>query len=545
MAAHIVILSVALLLCLVGFIFVFEIQEGNLSSVTGPSKRRLTALWVLSSLELAFLFIWYLARNRFTWNPELTPALIGLILSVVGFLVVNRLAGTAADEGHAALSKLTRWSQLLFFLAVSGCLLYLLLRLPEPQAGTPRILGLTLVILTVSVAMAALVYFFVKDKPDSLANDDDPMPAITRRVLAFYLLLFGICLLTLLWRIGSIEFPNAGLKIETNIQIPPATTAAAPPTSSGNEGTASKEKHPALYQLLPQTTLGAAPIVYITAYGENFTPESKLRFNQQTQPTVFVDASRIQAQLDRATIDSMDPISVDVITKDQVTVPIAMTIKREHATDELLGLHLDLTRDLQLLLLAMLAGALGSFVHALKSFGDFVGNRTLTTSWFWWYITRPFLGAALAVIFYAVLRGGFMAGTPADAKSVSQFGVIAIGALVGMFADKASDKLAEIFDTLFKGADNRSGKLAAPIIDKLDPEMIASGSDAIDLRLIGDRLGTVKQVKFDNAVHPLGIVTEKQITVPLTKDELTSPRTIKVSVLGDNGESPTKDLQIT
>ena len=31
------------------------------------------------------------------------------------------------------------------------------------------------------------------------------------------------------------------------------------------------------------------------------------------------------------------------------------------------------------------------------------GNRTLTASWFWWYVTRPFLGMALALIFYAVV----------------------------------------------------------------------------------------------------------------------------------------------
>lgn len=139
-----------------------------------------------------------------------------------------------------------------------------------------------------------------------------------------------------------------------------------------------------------------------------------------------------------------------------------------------------------------------------------------------------------------------MAGTPADAKAVNQFGVIAIGALVGMFADKASDKLAEIFDTLFKGADNRGGKLAAPIIDRLDPATILHGSTAPgDLKINGDRLGTVTQVKFDNVVHPHGAVTEKEITVPLSAADVASQRTIKVSVVGNNGESPTKDLQIT
>jgi len=260
-----------------------------------------------------------------------------------------------------------------------------------------------------------------------------------------------------------------------------------------------------------------------------------------------VDKNRIQAQLDQSTIDALDPISVDVITKDATNVSgtFAMTVRKGRLPANLYIWQPQLTRELQLLLLAMLAGALGSFVHALKSFSDFVGNRTLTASWFWWYITRPFLGAALAVIFYAVLRGGFMAGTPADAKAVNQFGVVAVGALVGMFADKATDKLAEIFDTLFKGSDNRGGKLAAPVIDKLVPSSFASGSPSGTFKIIGDRLASVTQVKFDNVPHPHGTVTDKEITVDLTANDLAKPGTIKVSVVGDNGESATKDLMIT
>jgi hypothetical protein len=42
-----------------------------------------------------------------------------------------------------------------------------------------------------------------------------------------------------------------------------------------------------------------------------------------------------------------------------------------------------ITREVQLLLLAVFAGALGSYVHAIKSLADFIGNRTLTASWFW------------------------------------------------------------------------------------------------------------------------------------------------------------------
>src|SRR4029434_5674271 len=105
----------------------------------------------------------------------------------------------------------------------------------------------------------------------------------------------------------------------------------------------------------------------------------------------------------------------------------------------------------------------------MKSPAYLTGNRTAITSWFWWYITRPFLGATMALIFYAVLRGGFLTGTPADVRVVHPFGAIAVAALVGMFADKAAQKLAEIFETFFKADDRRGGRLAAPVIASVDP----------------------------------------------------------------------------
>ena len=71
----------------------------------------------------------------------------------------------------------------------------------------------------------------------------------------------------------------------------------------------------------------------------------------------------------------------------------------------------------------------------------------------------PFLGMALALVFYAALRGGMLAGTPAAVKDVNPYGIFTIAALAGMFSDKATQKLADIFDVLFKADDKRKDKL--------------------------------------------------------------------------------------
>ncbi|HXC44248.1 MAG TPA: hypothetical protein VNY51_12100, partial [Candidatus Dormibacteraeota bacterium] len=88
-----------------------------------------------------------------------------------------------------------------------------------------------------------------------------------------------------------------------------------------------------------------------------------------------------------------------------------------------------------------------------QSYSDYVGNRTLKRSWAWWYSLRPFIGAGLALVFYAAVRGGVLAittGSNAKASELNPFGVVSVAAMVGMFSKAATTKLGEVFDTLFK-----------------------------------------------------------------------------------------------
>jgi hypothetical protein len=109
-----------------------------------------------------------------------------------------------------------------------------------------------------------------------------------------------------------------------------------------------------------------------------------------------------------------------------------------------------LPQSAQLLLIVMIAGALGSFIHTATSFSDFVGNRKLTTSWIWWYLLKPFIGMALALVLYLVVRGGLLAPGAEAGKQINIYGVVALAALAGMFSKQATDKLSEVFGTLFQ-----------------------------------------------------------------------------------------------
>lgn len=106
--------------------------------------------------------------------------------------------------------------------------------------------------------------------------------------------------------------------------------------------------------------------------------------------------------------------------------------------------------DIRLLLIAPVAGALGAYVHLATSFADFAGNKSLTSSWTWWYIFRPFIAAALAEIIYLAIRGGFFAAAAGTSNAINPYGMAAIAALTGLFSKHATDKLREVFETVFQ-----------------------------------------------------------------------------------------------
>jgi hypothetical protein len=121
-----------------------------------------------------------------------------------------------------------------------------------------------------------------------------------------------------------------------------------------------------------------------------------------------------------------------------------------------------LSPDTGFIVLVIIVSALGSYVHATTSFVTYVGNRDLKTSWLWWYLLRTFIGIALALLFYFALRGGFFA-QEASATEVNPYGIAALAGLTGLFSKQATDKLKEIFDTLFRtergqGDDERGDK---------------------------------------------------------------------------------------
>ncbi len=118
-----------------------------------------------------------------------------------------------------------------------------------------------------------------------------------------------------------------------------------------------------------------------------------------------------------------------------------------------------------LLLLVATAGFLGNMIYIATSFTTFVGAGKFKKSWLLWYCVKPFTAAALAIGMYFVFRGGFL-NMSDDSTNINLYGVMTLSVLTGLFTDRATLKLKEVFDVLLKPAQDRPNKLEKHDTDK-------------------------------------------------------------------------------
>ena len=308
-------------------------------------------------------------------------------------------------------------------------------------------------IAAILLAAFALVYRFGKSQsrqpvPAGEPENSQALSLLSQRLLLGFLLLLAVVLVFVLVALWSVEFPDAHF-----VKEPPALSGDGPAGPG----------HPWIQQMDPDRVAAGSTQSTLTIYGYNFDAKDRVLFNAAERQAQLVKANTLLVTMLPADTAQPGAVTVTVISTDASSsrkLPVIAAAKMLGTLKLGVG-QVEINEETRLVLLVLFAGALGSYIHAIKSLVDYIGNQTAKESWFWFYMTRPFVGMALALIFYSVIRGGFLAGTPADAKSVNPFGVVALAGLVGMFADKASQKLSEVFDTMFRTDDTRKDKLAA------------------------------------------------------------------------------------
>jgi hypothetical protein len=188
-------------------------------------------------------------------------------------------------------------------------------------------------------------------------------------------------------------------------------------------------------------------------------------------------------------------------------------------------------------LLVALAGFTGSMIHIATSFTNYIGSEKFKRSWVLWYFVKPFTASGVALIFYLVLKAGLLNFD--GANGANPFGIVILSALAGLFTDKATLKLEEIFTIIFKPKDDRPDKIdeASIKITGFEPKKILPGEDntitvsgeGLDKQPLSIRINDQEISNADIKSNAISFTFK----VP---DTLKSENKLQLSILDKNGE---------
>lgn len=207
--------------------------------------------------------------------------------------------------------------------------------------------------------------------------------------------------------------------------------------------------------------------------------------------------------------------------------------------------------EARLLAIVLVSGALGSSVFAARAFATFHGLKRYDPDWNWWYVMRLPIGMGLALFLYLVIRGGLFTASVGNSDQVLQtanpFGFAALAALAGMFAKEASDKLEEVFQSVFSTSDKQQPAAKSPVIDKLEPGKKAVKDADLALVVIGKNFDSKARVTIGAGERASAYKGPGRIEVTLTADDVAAKAKLPVVVVnpeGKGGASSAADLAV-
>ena len=213
--------------------------------------------------------------------------------------------------------------------------------------------------------------------------------------------------------------------------------------------------------------------------------------------------------------------------------------------------------DRQLMFTVIMAGALGSLIHTMTSFGDYVGNRRLSTNWLWFLFLRIPVGIAIALLFYFVIRGGILIPTvqvqpnipdPSLATlSVNPYAIAGFAALAGMFSKQATDKLAAIFEAAFAVKDPVARKdplepAAAPGITTTEPAQLTKTDNSV--ALIGKGFQAGSKITVNGQERRPSSVADQKIIIPLETADVATAGELTIVVTSPDGRSAQVKIKV-
>ena len=191
--------------------------------------------------------------------------------------------------------------------------------------------------------------------------------------------------------------------------------------------------------------------------------------------------------------------------------------------------------EARLLAIVLVSGALGSAIFSARAFATFHGLKRYDPDWNWWYVMRLPIGMGLALFLYLVIRGGLFTASVGNSDQVLQtanpFGFAAMAALAGMFAKEASDKLEEVFQSVFSTSDKVQPAAKSPVIDKLEPAKKDVKDADRALVVLGKNFDPKAKVTVGAKERTSAYKDAGRIEVMLTADDVAAKASLPVVVV--------------
>jgi len=237
-------------------------------------------------------------------------------------------------------------------------------------------------------------------------------------------------------------------------------------------------------------------------------------------------------------------------------VTAAVDQEPKNAEISFFGITYNASPDTALILLVAISSAFGSYIHAATSFGDYVGNRKLYRSWTWWYLLRFWIGISIALIFYFAVRGGFLVAD-GSTEDLNPYGIAALAGMTGLFSKQASDKLNEVFSTLFRvekgrGDDARADSITGdvpPRITGVEPRTVIV-DEPETVTLSGTGFVRDSAVRIERTGQPAEdreatYVDSSTLEVELEDGDVAEAGTLTLSVVNPSAVSEAVTLEVT
>jgi hypothetical protein len=234
--------------------------------------------------------------------------------------------------------------------------------------------------------------------------------------------------------------------------------------------------------------------------------------------------------------------------------PVLEADRQTFKVFNIFGISCSWAPDRHMLFLVMVAGALGALTHTWTSFGDYVGNRELSTNWIWFLVLRIPIGIALAVLFYFIIRGGLLIPTvqvqaPGAANAhdatalLNPYSIAAFSALAGMFSKQATDKLAAVFDVVFEKKSNREGALGSNKPLKVSPNPLTKKKPE-DLTVTGSGFQKDTKATINGKDRAFTPSSETEGKVAILDEDVKEKGTLKLVITNPNKDFFAADIGV-